>query len=109
MTTTIMLICDLHFIQGIPRDFVVSNWRDARGELVDLTGYAAHLTLRTNVGEDALPLLDLKRGPDATDLIGIQVFPLQVLSHFTADQTEAMQPPSGMAKVRGSPTSAPII
>ena len=101
-------IYDLNFTQGIPRDFVVSDWKNAHGEYVDLTDYTAHLTMRTQAGETATLLLDMK-GPDGSDdFNGIQVFPLQILCHFTADQTEAMQPLPGVRPVRGSPASAPI-
>jgi hypothetical protein len=107
MTTTITPIFDLEFIQGIPRDFVVTDWADLEGELVDLTDYKAHLTVRTKAGEQEALLLDMKSGPDASDIKGIQVFPHQVICHFTVEQTEAMQPLPGVRPVRGSPSSAP--
>jgi hypothetical protein len=101
-------IYDLTFTQGIPRDFIVSDWKDAYGEYVNLTDYTAHLTMRTAAGETASMLLDM-RGPDgATDTTGIQLYPRQILCHFTADITEAMQPLPGARPVRGSPSSAPI-
>jgi len=108
MTTTITPIFDLEFIQGIPRDFVVTDWADWEGKLIDLTDYKAHLTVRTKAGEKEKLLIDMKSGPDATDLKGIQVFPHQILCHFTADMTEAMEPLPGARPVRGSPSSAPV-
>ena len=101
-------VYDLTFVQGIPRDVVVTNWKNMRGELVDLTDYTAHLTMRTQAGETATLLLDMKGPVGSDDFNGIQVFPLQILCHFTADQTEAMQPLPGVRPVRGSPSSAPI-
>jgi hypothetical protein len=101
-------IYDLNFTQGLPRDFVVTDWKDAYGEYVDLTDYTAHLTMRTQAGETASKLLDM-RGPEgATDTSGIQIYPRQILCHFTTDITEAMQPLPGVRPMRGSPSSAPI-
>lgn len=101
-------IFDLNLTQGIPRDLVVTDWKNSRGEYVNLDGYTARLTMRTQAGEDAEMLLDM-RGPDASDdFNGIQVFPRQLLVHFTAAITEAMQPLPGSRADRSSPTSAPV-
>jgi hypothetical protein len=101
-------IIDLNLTQGIPRDFVVSDWKNSRGEYVDLSDYTAHFSMRTSAGETSTLLLDMKGPEGATDYAGIQVYPRQILVHFTADQTEAMQPLPGVRPVRGSPASAPI-
>jgi hypothetical protein len=106
MVTAITPTYDLTFVQGIPRDFVVSNWKNSQGEFIDLTGYKARLTMREFAAENAPLLIDLV-SEGATDTSGIQLFPLQILCHFDADMTEAMTPLVGVRPVSGFPASSP--
>ena len=95
---------DLSFIQGVAKDFVVSNWADANGKLYDLSDqYTARLTVRKCVGDTDTPLLDLVSGDGGQ----IDLYPLQIVNHFTSANASSLTPLDSTRPIYGSPDSAP--
>jgi hypothetical protein len=105
---TLTLIHDLTFVQGLPRDFVVSDWKNPRGQYIDLTNCTAHFSIRTTASETAPLLLDITGPAGSDDYTGIQVYPRQILVHLDEAMTDALKPLAGARPERGFPASTPV-
>jgi hypothetical protein len=94
-------IFTLEFEQGIPRDVTVSEWRDEKGALYSLADCTSRLQVRARIG-DADALIDLST-TDST----IEIINDQIVAHFSAEHTRALQQIEGSHALPGSPASAP--
>jgi hypothetical protein len=82
-------IFNIDFEQGIPRDVVISEWLDSKGQQYDLSGCKSRLQLFANL-TDTTPLVDL-----TTENSGIEINNGQLIAHFTAAHTQSMTPAPG--------------
>jgi hypothetical protein len=91
---------DLEFDQGVPREFVVSDWADKTGAFYDLSESTGHLVVRDKVGGALLFELTSAAGE-------IQTYARQIVSLFSAENIAKLAPLAGTRPITGSPSAAP--
>ena len=99
-------IYNISFQQGIPFDFIISDWLNKNtGEYYDLSdGYTARLVVRKFVGDTDPALFDLSSIGDTPQ---IKLYSRQIVSSFTTANTQAMVPLDTYRPLYGSPDAAP--